>query len=391
MKRIFLSMPILAIVLVLTLQIFSDSTAARTIEDYPLMCRGGGTLVTGIAPGERNIGFSFTRGSKPAGEGLAPGECSWMDRGMYTNEPDRLSQHVEDTSDSLKVGGTLAPENRWYEELHSSDSYWTFMVSNNGRGQLIATSARPNRDRGFAPSSTARLPGGIGQIRIPDLPRARTLDDETPKMILLNGPPEPASRTEMLEGFPVGRSSIVVPGPPDLSTEEQMRVLKSAGFGTLSEPPTPYVTLTPKEPLVAGRGRLAFYYPAVFEPDSDHTVWQMNDSEAGRPPGSLSIGLTFETPGKYWMTLSFKAVSLGIKLVKPPITGFPETFVLNRSDGTKETLSPGKKTSIADDWQRWNIFLEVAKPGTYYFGLEAQSKNENRQWLFHSCEVVSFK
>jgi hypothetical protein len=31
----------------------------------------------------------------------------------------------------------------WYEQLHSSVNYWTFMVSNNGKGQLIATSARP--------------------------------------------------------------------------------------------------------------------------------------------------------------------------------------------------------------------------------------------------------
>src|SRR5258708_21881479 len=137
------------------LNIPQASNAARTTEDYPLVCRGGGSLVTGIAPGERNIGFTFVRGTKPAGEGLAPGECSWQDRGMYPNEPDRVSQHVAEGSESLKVGGTLAPENRWYEELHSSDKYWTFMVSNNGRGQLIATSARPNG--GMEETPTARV------------------------------------------------------------------------------------------------------------------------------------------------------------------------------------------------------------------------------------------
>jgi len=65
---------------------------------------------------------------------------------MYPNEPDRVSQHVGEGYESLKVGGTLSPENRWFEELHSSDKYWTFMVSNNGRGQLIATGARPNEE-----------------------------------------------------------------------------------------------------------------------------------------------------------------------------------------------------------------------------------------------------
>src|SRR5438045_8663430 len=144
MKRIFLSALIGIGMVVVIFQISSGSEAAQPPEDYPLVCRGGGRLVIGIAPGERNIGFTFVRGTKPASEGLAPGECSWKDRGMYPNEPDRVSQHVEEGSSSLKEGGTLAPENRWYEELHSADKYWTFMVSNNGKGQLIATSARPN-------------------------------------------------------------------------------------------------------------------------------------------------------------------------------------------------------------------------------------------------------
>src|SRR5260370_31693522 len=109
-----------------------------------------------IVPGERYIGFSLVRGTKPAGEGLAQGECSWKERSMYPNEPDRVSQHVEEGSDSLKVDGTLAPENRWYEELHSSDKYWTFMVSNNGMGQLIATSAKPNSVMYVSP--TVKLP-----------------------------------------------------------------------------------------------------------------------------------------------------------------------------------------------------------------------------------------
>lgn len=144
MKRIFLSALIVVGMLAAVFPVWSGSEAVRPPEDYPLVCRGDESLVIGIAPGAGNIGFVFTRGSKPAGEGLAPGECSWTDRGMYASEPDRVSQHVEEGSESLKVGGTLAPGNRWYEELHSSDKYWTFQVSNNGRGQLIATSARSN-------------------------------------------------------------------------------------------------------------------------------------------------------------------------------------------------------------------------------------------------------
>src|SRR5947208_4199031 len=119
MKRILLLMSI-GLGLMASLQLRSVSEAARTLEDYPLVCRGGGSLVTGIAPGERNIGFTFVRGTKPAGvtgEGLAPGECSWADRGMYSTEPDKISQHFEGNSESLDAAANVAPENRWYEEL----------------------------------------------------------------------------------------------------------------------------------------------------------------------------------------------------------------------------------------------------------------------------------
>src|SRR5437667_3425171 len=168
MKRILLSALIGVGMVALLFPRFSGSSAARTPEDYPLVCRGGGSLVIGIGPGERNIGFTFVRGTKPAGEGLAPGECSWMDRGMYPNEPGRVSQHIEEGSESLKVGGSLAPENRWYEELHSSDKYWTFMVSNNRMGQLIATSARPNSLMDVSP--TAKLPFQIEKTLTPRKP-----------------------------------------------------------------------------------------------------------------------------------------------------------------------------------------------------------------------------
>ena len=133
----------------------------EVIRSYPLICRGGPGVVMDVVPALRTIGFQFMRGTKPAGEGLAAGECSWKDRGMHADEPQRLSQYVENL-ESLKSGGTLAPENRWYEELRSPDKYWTFMVSNNGHGQLIATSARPNNKKEVSP--TARVPSEIGQI-----------------------------------------------------------------------------------------------------------------------------------------------------------------------------------------------------------------------------------
>ena len=155
--------------------LFSGGGVAQTPQSYPLVCRGNANLPIGTAPGEGNFGFVFTRGTKPASQGLAPGECSWVDRGMYPQEPDRLSQHVEPNSPSLR--GNLTPENRWYEELHSSEKYWTFQAYNNGNGQLIVTGARPGRPGELEVSPAATLRPGTAEIRRPDqiITRQQTL------------------------------------------------------------------------------------------------------------------------------------------------------------------------------------------------------------------------
>ena len=157
MKRIFLSALIGVGMVAAIFQILLGSEAARMQQSYPLVCRGSANLEIGIAPNEGNIAFTFTRGTKPASQGLAPGECSWVDRGMYPNEPDRLSQHVANGLESLKSEGNTAPENRWYEELHSSDKYWTFMVYNDRQGRLIVTGARANEEMREAPKPRVPL------------------------------------------------------------------------------------------------------------------------------------------------------------------------------------------------------------------------------------------
>src|SRR2546422_11462919 len=129
------------------------------------------------------------------------------------------------------------------------------MVSNNGRGQLIATSARPNL--GMEVSSTATVPPEMAP-RPEASPgpgmNVRTPDDETPRMIVLKGPPDPGSRAELMKGLTVGRNLNVPPAPRPLSREEKMGLLKSAGLVAFDEKTPPYVTLTPQQPYVPGRG-----------------------------------------------------------------------------------------------------------------------------------------
>src|SRR5882762_10997819 len=72
MKRIFLSALIGVAMVALIFPLFSGSSAALTPQSYPLVCRGGGSLVRhgevgiglviGTPPVERDIGFVFTRG-----------------------------------------------------------------------------------------------------------------------------------------------------------------------------------------------------------------------------------------------------------------------------------------------------------------------------------------
>ena len=380
MKRIFLSALLGMGVVVAIFCSSLVSKAAPTPEDYPLVCRGGGDLVIGIAPGEGNIGFSFTRGTKPAGEGLAPGECSWMDRGMYPNEPDRVSQHVEEGLESLKVGGTLAPENRWYEELHSADNYWTFMVSNNGRGQLIATSARPNKKKEVSP--TARVPSQIGEIRRPDLSRARALDAESPRVIVPSGPVDPNSRTEVMNRLPGGRSINVPPAPRSLSVEEKLELLKSTGLKPLDETPTPYLTLSPQQPYVAARGDLVFWSASIF---AAH-----NYAAFSAAANYLTVHVNFETKGIYLMTFTVNSSSLKTLAVEAP----DFVFEANAVGPTVLAKIPAKlsRKSWSPEWQQLNIFVPVDKPGYYSFSLYIEGKEENLyHWSFGSCDVSAWR
>ena len=172
MKRIFLSGLIGVGMVALIFPLFSGSRAARLAESYPLVCRGsetfkldpptkceGCTNVETEEPRVRYVAFTFIRGSKPSGKGLAPGECSWLDRGMRADEPDRLVQEIE-----IVVGGGEKYE--WIKELHSPDSYWTFNVYRS-RGLLWATGAERNGKTVM--SDRGRFPAGSLEVKSPDL------------------------------------------------------------------------------------------------------------------------------------------------------------------------------------------------------------------------------
>src|SRR5882762_7212533 len=148
MKRRFLSLLIGVGMVALIFPLFSGNRAARLAESYPLVCRGsesfkldpptkceGCTNVETEEPRARYVAFTFIRGSKPSGKGLAPGECSWLDRGMWADEPDRIVQEIEGVGVDEKYA--------WIKELHSPASYWTFNVYSS-HGRLLATGSERN-------------------------------------------------------------------------------------------------------------------------------------------------------------------------------------------------------------------------------------------------------
>jgi hypothetical protein len=116
----------------------TGSSAAA--QDFPLVCRGGPTMRfkanKGNDQGTFNIlGLFFAKGTQPSGRGLAPGQCSWLDRGMNTAEPSILQQNVA-------AGVRHAP---WFDELKSPANSWTFYVHFDPAGVFMVSSARSNR------------------------------------------------------------------------------------------------------------------------------------------------------------------------------------------------------------------------------------------------------
>jgi hypothetical protein len=81
----------------------------------------------GSSEGVNQLTVVFTKGSRPADQGLAPGQCSWIDRGMSQPEPNRLIQDIDANSQSAA------------DYLNSPSNYWTFYVFNTGKGYFRVT------------------------------------------------------------------------------------------------------------------------------------------------------------------------------------------------------------------------------------------------------------
>jgi hypothetical protein len=89
--------------------LFASDIAAQVRQDralirppagtVPLHCRGGAMRALGFQQYDSTVSrvtVLFNRGSRPARQGLNPGECSWADRAMVPSDPEAFCHDVSD-------------------------------------------------------------------------------------------------------------------------------------------------------------------------------------------------------------------------------------------------------------------------------------------------------
>ena len=135
-----------------------NSASAQT--RYPMTCRGGAGYYldiykdwsTRFGPNypllTNHVILWFKHGTKPAHQGLNPGECTWADRGMTANEPGALCMNGVKLMVDLQTNSTgtwsfgflQVPSNtpphvqKVLTGLVRSNQYQTFWVYNDLKG-----------------------------------------------------------------------------------------------------------------------------------------------------------------------------------------------------------------------------------------------------------------
>jgi hypothetical protein len=121
------------------------ATAQAAPQSSPRQCRGGGTI--GLATATKTAVMYFAKTSGPAGNGLAPGQCAWLDRAIGAGEPPCIQQSNVNavgwiTANNLPSAQALTsthfqpnePRVQWMRSLLATTNYQTFYAYNPGTG-----------------------------------------------------------------------------------------------------------------------------------------------------------------------------------------------------------------------------------------------------------------
>jgi hypothetical protein len=109
------------------------ASLAQTPPDFPIWCKGTAGMASSSG---QNLIIDFTPSNNRAPDGLAPGQCSWLDRPLRSNEPTRIVSKQFSVSTAKQIAGEI---NRGAD--------WTFWVFNSGRFLKGTTSSRGQQKR----------------------------------------------------------------------------------------------------------------------------------------------------------------------------------------------------------------------------------------------------
>lgn len=115
---------LIGIASLLAVSILSSAPATAQVS-YPMSCRGGGTI-TIRNDGNNGVQIRFRPGKGAVHQGLAPGQCTWSDRGLRQGEPTVICDN-----------GARAAQ--YVGRLVESNSYMTVDVYNNRQGCMQVT------------------------------------------------------------------------------------------------------------------------------------------------------------------------------------------------------------------------------------------------------------
>ncbi len=110
-----------------------DPSLAQTPPDFPMWCTGTEGMASSSG---KNLIIDFTPSSKRAPDGLDPGQCSWLDRSLNSDEPTRIVSEQFSVSTAKQVAGEI-----------NQGADWTFWVFNAGRSFKGTASSRGHQRR----------------------------------------------------------------------------------------------------------------------------------------------------------------------------------------------------------------------------------------------------
>ena len=143
MKKLLTIASLLTVAASMTLTTTTPAVAAGS--SYVLMCKAGTGMSVDYRSASNRLIVNFKAGRSGGSNGVAPGSCTWVDRGFRTNEPRRICQSgVNDVrfimNSSDRITRLTSPKAPYVKKILNGRSFQV-RVKNDGRGCLKVTRA----------------------------------------------------------------------------------------------------------------------------------------------------------------------------------------------------------------------------------------------------------